>query len=258
MIYKIRKILNKLLRGRLLKLTALFKEIQTDYLYGQPFSYYLKSDIGYNLFNKGEFEKKELQLCEKFLTPTSSIIDIGANIGIHSVYFANIATNGNIISVEPQTHIYEVLIKNIQHHNNITPINIAIYPEPKITSFFVAEDNAYSSLKDTQRKTILKKQNIITFPANYFKDVLEKIDFIKIDVEGLENDVVESMKELLELHKPTLFIEIYKGDNSNPDPEKTINMLLNMGYKAYYVDDGVLKIYEKHNDNYSNYFFVYE
>jgi FkbM family methyltransferase len=198
MIYDIRKLLNKLLRGRLLKITSFFKDVQVDDLFGHPFGYYLKSDIGYNLFNRGEFEKKELKLCEQFINENSNIIDIGANIGIHSAYFAKIAKNGNIIAVEPQIHIYQVLIENLKYYNNVTPINIAIYPEPKITSFYVAEDNAYSSLKDTQRKKIIKKQNIITFPANYFKDLIPKIDFVKIDVEGLENDVVESMKELFD------------------------------------------------------------
>jgi FkbM family methyltransferase len=256
MIYKVRKFLNKVLRGRLLKIQAYFNEVQMDELYGQAFYYYLKSDIGYNLFNKGEFEKKELALCERFINEDSNILDIGANIGIHSVYFSQIATKGNIISVEPQTHIYHVLIKNIENHHNITPINVAIFTEPKITSFFVAEDNAYSSLKDTQKKKILKKQNVITFPADYFKDIFPKIDFIKIDVEGLENDVVESMKELMIQHKPIMFIEIYKGDNSNPDPEKTIQTIIDIGYEAYYVDDGELKAYIEHNDLFPNHFFL--
>ncbi len=44
------------------------------------------------------------------------------------------------------------------------------------------------------------------------------------------------MREILLQHKPTLLVEIYQGLNSNEDPDGTVNMLIDMGYKAYVFD----------------------
>jgi FkbM family methyltransferase len=251
--YKIRRILNKISRGKWLKLRSFFSTKVKDDL-----EYYINTDIGNKLYFEGDFEKNELQLCAKYINENSIVIDIGANIGIHSIYFAKIATKGKILSIEPQVAIYPTLLKNISNFNNIIPLNIAIYSKMKISEFFITSDNAYSSLKDTKRKKVLQVKQVVTMPLDSLIDLFDKVDFIKIDVEGFEKNVLLSMENILKRDKPTLFIEIYKGENSNPDPEGTIRLLTDMGYKAYIVNHaGSLEEFVKHNDSYYNYFFIY-
>lgn len=257
--YKIRQIINKITRGRYIKIRKILSSTITDYIESEHIEYYLDSDIGRQLYFNGEFEKKELNLCDNYINEDSTVIDIGANIGIHSLHFSRLAHKGIVLAVEPQITIFNVLLNNIKKHDNIIPINIAINSEPKISEFFIAQDNAYSSLKDTKRKKIYTKKHVVTFPFDYFLSVFKNIDFIKIDVEGFEHEAILSMKKILKKYKPTLFVEIYKGENSNTNPDNTILMLINLGYSAYYVDNkGSLVKYEKHNDNFYNYFFIYE
>ena len=143
-------------------------------------------------------------------------------------------------------------------HTNIIPLNVAIDSKIAINKFYVASDNAYSSLKDTMRKNILFYRYVATLPFDLISNILGKIDFIKIDVEGFEHSVLLSMERLLKKDKPTLFVEIYRGANSNNHPEETIKFLVNIGYSAFFVNsDGILHRYSKHNDNFYNYFFIY-
>lgn len=254
MIYLTRNILNKITRGRFIKLRSLISSRVVD-----DIEYYLGTDIGNQLYLRGEFELNELKLCEKFIKSDSNVVDIGANIGIHSIFFSKLAKDGKVLSVEPQVTIYPTLLKNIGKYENIIPLNIAIDSSYNITEFYIASDNAYSSLKDTKRKNILMKKLVVTLPFDIISKTINKIDFIKIDVEGFEYNVLDSMKEVLVRDKPTLFVEIYQGINSNSNPTATVDLLLDIGYKAYFVNsNGVLEKFTQHNDCFYNYFFVYE
>ncbi len=252
--YLVRRVVNKITRGRWLKLISLISPLIKD-----DILYYLNTDIGRKLYFSGDFENEELHLCKKFIKDDSTIIDIGANIGIHSIYFSKLAPKGIVISIEPQVTIYPVLLQNISKYNNIIPLNVAVDTDLKISPFFIADDNAYSSLKDTRRKKILNVKQVITIPIDLILNLFDKVDFIKIDVEGYEKNVLSSMKELLLRYKPVLFIEIYQGLNSNEDPVGTVRMLTDMGYKAYIVNnDKSLEKFTSHSDSNYNYFFIYE
>lgn len=252
--YSFRRLLNKLTKGKWIYLRALWSSKIQDHI-----EYFLKTDIGNQLYLKGTFEKNELNLCAKYIQEDSNVVDIGANIGVHSIYFSNLAKKGKVLSIEPQTTIYSTLLKNIMNYENIIPLNIALNLKPSIAEFFIAEDNAYSSLKDTKRKNIISKKHVVVLPFDSLSGLFQKIDFIKIDVEGLEYNVLLSMKNILIKDRPTLFVEIYGGQNSNTNPEETIIFLINLGYKAYIVgQNGSLEKYSTHDDRLYNYFFVYE
>lgn len=251
--YLIRRMLNRLTLGYYKKFISFLKPLIKDEIF-----YTINTDIGNQLYFYGVFENIELDFCKNFIKSDSTIIDIGANIGYHSIFFSKIVPDGLVLSFEPSVDAYEILIKNVKGHNNIVPINIAIAEEAGLLDFYIAEDNAYSSLKDTKRKKIIRCDKVLAFPLDYFIDVLDRVDLIKIDVEGKEKDVIKSGIKIIKKHKPLIFLEIYKGINSNDDPEGTIKILLDLGYQAYNFIDGKLCKYTKHDDKYYNYFFLFE
>ncbi len=252
--YLARRVVNKITRGRWVKLRSSISPLIRD-----DIQYFLNTDIGRKIYFTGDFEKVELSLCKKFIKSDSTVIDIGANIGVHSIYFAEAAPQGKVLSIEPQVTIYPVLLQNISKFNNIIPLNVAVDLDLKISSFFIADDNAYSSLKDTKRKKILNVKQVVTLPFDLIINLFDKVDFIKIDVEGFEKNVLASMKSLLLRDKPVLFVEIYQGVNSNEDPMGTVSMLVDMGYHAYIVNNvGSLEKFTSHSDSNYNYFFIYE
>jgi FkbM family methyltransferase len=207
------------------------------------------------------FESDELTLASQYIKDDSIILDIGANIGLHSLSFSMMAKNGLVIACEPQPITFRTLEKNISQNNikNIIPLNLAIAKAPKIAEFYVMKDDAYSSLIDTSRKELSEKINVLcTSVDGVFGDI--RFDFVKIDVEGLEFNVLESMCNLIQRHHPVIFCEIYKGKIYSNNPHDTILFLRHFGYQVYRVIDGALLefgISDTHTDQYYNYFFVH-
>jgi FkbM family methyltransferase len=218
------------------------------------------SGIGWPIYFSGVFEQEELSICGRFLNRDSIVADIGANIGLHSVYFADIAKNGIIYAFEPSQFTFSFLLKNAKAKNNILPLNIGLSDTNGIFSFFDCENDALSGLKNTMRSSIRKESKVVCMRGDDFFNSLEfkKPDFIKIDVEGLEQEVIEGLQGTIKKNYPVIFCEIYKGLNSNNDPEKTVTYIASLGYKAFVMSNASLKPYVKHNDFEHNYFFIPE
>ncbi len=227
-------------------------------------SYELKTDIGDSLFFRGIFEKEELLLLESLtkLKENPIVFDIGANIGLHSIFIAESNPASKLYSFEPSSSTRKILEYNIQHRNlanQVTILPFAVSDSVGKANFYQTDDNAYSSLKDTQRKEVISKVEVdlITIDAFMIREKLPKIDLIKIDVEGFDTEVIKGGLKTFQEFKPDIFIEIYKGINSNPDPLETINLLLNIGYKAFLIVDGKLTPFVEHSDKQYNYLFSF-
>lgn len=254
----LRRFVNRLVRG---KLIAIYRKLgchATDQYLGRQVSYDPSTDIGGMLFFSGEFEKKEMELCKEYISETSIVLDVGANIGLHSIYFSGLAKEGCILALEPSLETFCLLANNVAHISNIVPINLAISDEGKIANFFHASDNAYSSLVDTQRKEIV---SVLRVPCMKVDDVISglclyRVDFVKIDVEGLEFNVLRGMVEVISKYQPVIFCEIYKGQHSNQQPDETVRFLIERGYRAYVIREGELVDYDSHNDTFYNYLFL--
>jgi FkbM family methyltransferase len=255
-----RGLLNQLLRGRLIAAYRLFRPRVTDDVSGSRITYEPGTDIGRALFFNGEFERRELDLCRKYVSRDSVILDLGANIGLHSIYFANLAPDGFVLAVEPSLDTFDLLRRNVSGKANIAPLNVAISDKGGVLDFFHASDNAYSSLRDTKRSLIAKTTKV---PCMTIDDVaealrLERVDLVKIDVEGFEYNVLKGMKNVISKFRPIIFCEIYQGIGSNEAPDETVRLLLDQNYRAFVFHDGEMIEYERHDDDFYNYLFLPE
>ena len=224
-------------------------------------SYELKTDIGSNLYYKGVFEKKEIQFLADLLKLKVDpvVFDIGANIGVHTVALAK-EKDVRVYSFEPSPYTRKILelnvkINRVENRTMIFPYAVSNFSGD--AEFYHTNDNAYSSLKDTKRKKITKtfKVNVVSLDEFVIMQNINQIDLIKIDVEGFENEVVLGAQCTLNNFKPELFIEIYKGINSNVDPIATVNFIKDVGYDAYVLVDGKIEKFKEHSDRFYNYYF---
>jgi FkbM family methyltransferase len=241
---------------RYLGLTGKYK---TEFVQGFLTTYEPMTDIGRTLYRGELFEGKELDIASKFIKNNSIILDIGANIGLHSLKFSVLAKDGVVIACEPQPKTFKILEKNISQNNikNIIPLNLAISNKAEISEFFVMSDDAYSSLIDTGRKTLNEKIKVLCTTLDGLLGNI-RVDFIKIDVEGLELSVLYSTTSLINQYHPVIFCEIYKGKIDTYNPHDTIAFIRNKGYVAYRVVNGELTEFgldSLHDDIYYNYFF---
>jgi len=217
------------------------------------------TDIGLELLLTGRFERDAIARCANFIRPDGIVVDVGANIGVHTVHFASFARLGRVICFEPARSTFMYLLRNVEHLANVIPLNFALSDTTGVQTFFVAADNAYSGLKDTGREPILRQESVACFRGDEILLSLiqnQRVDLVKIDVEGLEMQVLNGMKEFIVRHRPVIFCEIFGGQQSNADPQSTVQFCISLGYDALVLNGAELIPAGAHDDRLYNYFFI--
>lgn len=165
------------------------------------------------------FIKKEYEI--SLNRKPETIIDAGANIGFAAVYFANCFPDAQIICLEPETNNYTLLKKNIQHYPNITALNKGLWD--KSSSLQIIDeglDNWGFSVRECESDTpgaVLAT----SLPDLQTEFSLEKLDLVKIDIEGSEKEVLSADNVHSWLSKcNTLIIELH--DRMKKGTSKTL------------------------------------
>jgi FkbM family methyltransferase len=220
----------------------------------------------------GGFEDAEIDIAAALfgaLYPGRCIVDVGANIGLHSLAWSRLAP---VVALEPAPDAFAALEANVTENalqHRIRTLRTAAWDTVGDVDFFVATDSGLSSLKDTRHGPIRER---IKVPCTTL-DVLAAelplpIGLLKIDVEGLERTVIAGAAELLQRDRPVLMVEIFGGYDANPDPMGTVEYIRAFGYEPfvyasgspilnrYAKNDSGLIPYEKHLDYRYNYFFI--
>ena len=130
------------------------------------------------------------------------IIDIGANIGTFSVKSAHhVLKKGKVIAIEADPNTFTQLKKNIELNKleNIIPINLAVFNKKTALKLNRANSSGESSLKFSKGSEYIQV-NTQTLDEVLTSLRIKKIDWIKIDVEGSEVEVLEGATKTLQLH----------------------------------------------------------
>jgi len=163
---------------------------------------------------------KENYVLKQLDYKNKTVYDIGANIGIFTLFFANeIKPNGRLISFEPNPFCFQILSDNVgvNGFSNVTLLNFAVGRKRYKDKFAIdrVHTGAGSLNPEIKSKLLTNKTamnlDIDVFSIDFLLDT-KKIaapDFIKIDVEGLEYDVLQGMISTIRKYRPQLFIEIH-------------------------------------------------
>lgn len=175
--------------------------------------------------SKNFYEIKYLNIVsERYIPKNPIILDIGSNIGNHLVYFSKISNAKRVYGFEPQKDIFDILDKNrLLNKCNAEIKNIALGDKIQNTEidFFDKKNVGATSLKYSEKGRI----HTSTLDEE-FKNLKEKIDFIKIDVEGFEYFVLKGGQNLLIKHQPIIWIEMF-----NKNFFKVNNLLKSLNYE---------------------------
>lgn len=121
------------------------------------------------------------------------VVDLGANAGLFSVYVADKAKK--VYAVEPISLNYTILLENIKlnkYESKITPLKLAITDKEGIETFDLIDDAPANSLvmKTTRQSVGQERVQTTTLSNLILKNNISKIDFLKMDIEGSEYDVI--------------------------------------------------------------------
>jgi FkbM family methyltransferase len=243
-----------------------------DFLYrslkllGIEKSVMLKFDVpkyGYRVYcpiNKEDFaimSRHEDEIIDHFNTKQGDIVvDVGAHMGKYTIIASKqVGANGKVIAIEAHPGNYEMLNHNIKLNGltNVIPLNYAVYSkETKIKLFLPDEESGYTMHHSVMFNYLSSKyplqgkdnEKFIEVNANTLDNLLQKngisqVNWIKIDVEGAEFEVLKGSANILSTSKDiNLLIEIHNPGDTN-HYKQIIDFLKSYNFKIEFE-----KIYE--------------
>ena len=159
----------------------------------------------------------------------NNTVDIGSNSG----HFTNILSkiSNNVYSFEPIDYLYRAQKKNFKK-KNIKVFNCALGNKTCKKVFYIAKNNDPESSFLVKHKNSKKKIIKVFTGDSIIKR--NQIDFIKIDVEGFELNVLNGLKKTIDRNRSLLLVEIEK--RHNPDFIKVFNFFKKRNYKIYFLN----------------------
>jgi len=193
---------------------------------------YLLNDayIGRSLDVYGEYSEGELALFRDLLRPGDVAVDVGANIGALTIGMARmVAPGGTVIAFEPQRTIFDVLCHNLRQNGlaNVTAYRRALGSAPGAIrvpplDYSGAENFGGVSLGGAQGEEV----EVVTLDVL----ALPRLRLLKVDVEGMEREVLAGARQTIGRLQPALYIENDRAERSRA----LISLLFELGYRLWW------------------------
>lgn len=187
-----------------------------------------------------EYKLKDIELNDGDV-----IVDIGANVGIVSIYLAKRFPNVKILAYEAHPHTYSNFLKNIEANNvkNIIPHNLAVYSKDNETldiTLDVINTGSSSCFKNDEGQ-ITETIPTISLDTIITNNNISSIRYLKIDCEGAEFDILEGSKLIHEIEVQDIGIEIHSFMKSHGKDVESLTELV----KKISIKTPKIKIYGK-------------
>jgi FkbM family methyltransferase len=214
--------------------------------------------IGKVYFAFREYYEPELLYLEKVLSPGKTFVDVGANFGIYTlIASALVGDAGRVIAFEPSLQSFPVLQRNITLNGltNIAAFRVALCDKRGAARLYHADDPVSHSLgKDPSWKD--EGEEVATEILDHFieQDKIQRVDVIKLDVEGAEELVLRGAKGALSRMRPVIIFEVHPAASARLGLSScgASNLLKELGYELTVVDEKAWGCGEKSPPTYFN------
>lgn len=167
------------------------------------------------------FEENEIKFLLKYLKKGDTFLDVGANIGMYSLLASKLVEDrGKIVAFEPTPIIFERLQQNIRLNEltNVYAFNLGLSNQKSTIDFHVSKDghDAWNSfaLLDLHHESETIKIDVDTIDSFLIEKKIDKVDLIKVDVEGWEKYVLEGSVSLLQKEDAPIFLVEFTETNA--------------------------------------------
>ena len=188
--------------------------------------------VGRSLDEYGEFSEAEIELFRQTVQPGATVVDVGANIGAHTLFFARtVGEAGLVLAFEPQRVVFQMLCANmaLNEIRNVHCIQSALGRQAGQAHIPVPDyekEGNFGEFSLNQEADSGEEVRIMPLDAIDFA----RLDFVKIDVEGLEAEVIRGAVRTIARHRPLLYVE---NDRREGSPS-LIALLQSLGYDLYW------------------------
>ena len=212
----------------------------------------LSEGIDFSIYLFGGFEPKTLTLYKTVLSSGDTVLDIGANIGSHTLPLAKlVGDGGQVIAFEPTRYAMEKLTANLKLNPDlkdrisVNQVMLVANEKENLESKIYSSWPLFESKKNVHPEhlgKLMDTEGAITSTLDNVVNNLQvkKIDFIKIDVDGHEFSVLKGGEETLRTHKPPILMEFapYLFDRESCQFEDIIDLFHGLGYSLSDADTG--------------------
>ena len=189
------------------------------------------------------YEIEQLEYQKELLNGTEgTILDVGSHIGTHAMYYAtqmfdkdNTGYN-NVIGFECSAKVFEVLKLNANQYNNIQVFNVGLYGHNRKAKLYSGYENNSGSNSVivnniVGEQVVVEEVNLVTL--DYFIHVnkqlaIDKVRFIKFDIEGAEANALLGSLNTLKTYRPLIYCECHKSYQI----ENILSILHKFNYKV--------------------------
>jgi FkbM family methyltransferase len=180
----------------------------------------LREGIDFAIWLRGAFEPREVDLLERIVKPGWMVADVGANVGANTLHFARlVGPEGRVVAIEPSDFAAAKLQKNLELNPSlaarVTVVRAYLDAEADASS---PPPEVYASWKlqgagerhDTHcgSRTTTSGATRSSLDAVLEKLAMDRVDFLKLDVDGHECAVLRGASRTLERDRPTMLVEL--------------------------------------------------
>lgn len=194
------------------------------------------------------FSQDMVTQMRRYINPGDTVLDIGAHTGDYSVPLALAAgSSGCVFAFEPNPYVFRVLEENSKLNRsktNLIPINAAVSSQNEETEFCYS-DPGFCNGGKFEGVSRWKHGHAFTLKVqcvrahDYLKEKhperLKKISLIKIDTEGHDLSVIESLQDLIRANRPYIHAEMFRH-LTEVQRQALIEMLKSLQYNVHYAD----------------------
>ena len=173
--------------------------------------------IEWTILSTGTYEDEINKLIKISLNPGDIALDVGGNIGLQSIRMSkSVGEQGKVFAFEPLIHLQEKLSRNIKLNkaDNVKLFPYALSNTEREVDFHISKgkwNQGTFNISNNQPGTEI--QHVIIKVADEIPEVkeLNRLDLVKIDVEGFEYQVLLGLKQTIRKHKPRIIFEYDKN-----------------------------------------------
>jgi FkbM family methyltransferase len=198
------------------------------------------SQFAINLISPRGYEPEMGETLRRYLQPGGIFVDIGANEGFFTVQAAKIVgTSGRVLAVEPQGRLQEVIRKNLELNGltNVTLVRSAVSDRPGEAELHISPSTNTGSTGLSQSTRYRVPQEMV--PVNTLEGILdqhgiEKVDLMKMDIEGFEYEALTGAEKLLKAKRiRALALEMHPElmRSRGKEPRRLEALLAQCGYR---------------------------
>jgi FkbM family methyltransferase len=201
----------------------------------------------WTVFFKGYYEPDIVQVHKLILRPSMVAVDVGANVGLHTLIMSElVGDEGHVFAIEPTPEFADRLLRNclLNRRRNVTLLRLACSrPGLQSGTLVVSSTSVRTAALQPTDSTPFSEEverlnvDLKTLDEVVIMNALNRLDFIKIDVDGGEYDVLLGAETTLARYHPHVLFE-YSPNYSKfgADADKVHTFLRDVGYSLYAVN----------------------